>query len=324
MEKDLPIEIGIVLYPHVQMAAVLGITDLFALAQKIAAQHNQDNVPMMRVSHWALKAPKSAPVRVYDSMPSTQSALQMLILPPSLETPISAQQAKPYLNWMVDQHSAGVKLASICAGAFLLGETGLLKGRTITTHWLYEEKFINRFADVHLDLDQLIVDSGDILTAGGVMAWTDLGLRLVARYFGAEVMIDTAKTLLIDPPGRQQRYYNAFAPRLAHGDDAILGVQQWLEETGAKNITLSDMARYANMGERTFLRRFRKATGMNTTDYTQRLRIARARDMLQTTMTPIDSIAWDIGYKDVSAFRKVFTRIVGLTPSDYRRRFRPS
>lgn len=167
----------------------------------------------------------------------------------------------------------------------------------------------------------MIIDSDDILSAGGAMAWTDLGLRLVDRYLGAAVMIDTAQMLLVDPPGRQQRYYSAFAPRLSHGDGAILAIQHWLEETGAKDVSLADMARRANMEERTFLRRFRKATGMTTTDYTQRLRVGRARRMLQTTVAPIDTVAWEVGYSDPGAFRKVFTRIVGLTPGDYRRRF---
>lgn len=320
-QKKPPIEIGIVLYPDAQMAAVLGLTDLFVLAQQLAARHGNENMPMLRVSHWQLKDAQHPPVRVFDSLPANRGSPEVLILPPSLKEPISPQCAQPYLNWLVAQHQEGVTLASICAGAFLLAETGLLAGRTITTHWLYAEKFMSRFPGVSLDVDQLIIDSNDILTAGGIMAWTDLGLRMVDRYLGAAVMIDTAQMLLVDPSGRQQRYYSAFAPRLSHGDDAILAIQHWLEETGAKYISLADMAQRANMEERTFLRRFRKATGMTTTDYTQRLKMGRARKMLQTTATPIDTVAWDVGYNDSGAFRKVFTRIVGLTPSDYRRRF---
>lgn len=321
MQKNERIEIGVLLYPNAQMAAVLGLTDLFALAEQIAARHGLKDVPALRLSHWQLRESEHAPTRVYDSLPSEGGSPKVLILPPSLEEPISREAAAPYLNWLITQHQAGVTLASVCAGAFLLGETGLLAGRTITTHWLYAEKFFARFPDVRLDVDQLIIDSDDILTAGGVMAWTDLGLRLVDRYLGAAVMIDTAQMLLVDPPGRQQRYYSAFAPRMAHGDAAVLAVQHWLEETGAKDVSLGDMAQRASMEERTFLRRFRKATGMTTTDYTQRLRVGRAREMLQTTVAPIDTVAWNVGYSDPGAFRKVFARIVGLTPGEYRRRF---
>ncbi len=321
MQKSGPVEIGIVLYQNAQMAAVLGLTDLFALANRIAAQHGKTDLPPLRLTHWQWKEPGHGPTRIYDSQPSVSGSPNVLILPPSLEEPISPEAAAPYLGWLVAQHRSGVTLASVCAGAFLLGETGLLAGRTITTHWLYAEKFMGRFPDVELDVDQLIIDSDDVLTAGGAMSWTDLGLRLVDRYLDAAVMIDTAKMLLVDPPGRQQRYYSAFAPRLAHGDSAVLSVQQWLDETGAKDVSLADMAQRAGMEERTFLRRFRKATGMTTTDYTQRLRVGRAREMLQATVAPIDTIAWEVGYSDPSAFRKVFARIVGLTPGEYRRRF---
>ncbi|ETF01987.1 AraC family transcriptional regulator [Advenella kashmirensis W13003] len=321
MRKNMQIEIGIVLYPHAQMATILGLTDLFALADKIAIRHGSGAEPMLRLTHWQWDGSEKSLARVYDSLPSETGTPAVLILPPSLEEPISAQAAAPYRDWLIARHKAGVTLASVCAGAFLLAETGLLSGRTITTHWHYAEKFNARFPDIRLDVDHLIIDADDIVTAGGIMAWTDLGLRLVDRYLGAAVMIDTARTLLVDPPGRQQRYYSAFAPRLCHGDDAVLAVQHWLEETGIKDNSLADMAQRAGMGERTFLRRFRKATGMTTTDYIQRLRVGRAREMLQATSAPIETIAWNVGYSDPAAFRKVFVRVVGLTPGDYRRRF---
>jgi transcriptional regulator GlxA family with amidase domain len=245
----------------------------------------------------------------------------MLILPPSLEAPISAEAARPYRDWLCQQNQAGVRLASICAGAFLLAETGLLAGRTATTHWMYVEHFMTRFPDVRLDVDQLIIDADDIITAGGLMAWTDLGLRLIDRYLGARAMIDTAQMLLIDPPGRQQRYYSAFVPRLNHGDSAILAVQHWLQETAAEEVALAHLAQRAGLEERTFLRRFRKATGMTTTEYCQQIRVGRACELLQSGRLPIERVAWEVGYADPGAFRKVFTRVVGLPPSAYRRRF---
>lgn len=318
--KDI-IEIGIVLYPGAQMAAVLGLTDLFAVAQRIAGQHDTAGTPELRVSQWHQHAADSTMVRVQDSHSRPGRAPNVLVLPPSLEEPISPDAAAPYREWLRAQHQAGVTLASICAGAFLLGETGLLDGRTITTHWHYAERFGARFPQVRLDVDQLIIDADDIITAGGVMAWSDLGLRLVDRYLGAAIMIDTAQMLLVDPPGRQQRYYSAFSPRLAHGDAAVLAVQHWLHETGARDVTLADLAERAGMEERTFLRRFQKATGMTTTEYCQRLRVGLAREMLQASRLPIERIAWEVGYGDPGAFRKVFARIVGLTPGEYRRRF---
>lgn len=127
--------------------------------------------------------------------------------------------------------------------------------------------------------------------------------------------------LLVDPPGREQRYYSVFSPRLTHGDAAVLKVQHWLQATQAKEVALPTLAAQAGLEERTLLRRFQKATGMTTTEYCQHLRVGRARELLQFGNAPIDRVAWDVGYSDPGAFRKVFTRIVGLSPSEYRRRF---
>ena len=134
-------------------------------------------------------------------------------------------------------------------------------------------------------------------------------------------MVETARMLLIDPPGREQRYYSVFSPRLTHGDEAVLEVQHWLRATGAKEAALSTLAALARLEERTFLRRFRTATGMTTTEYCQRLRVGNARERLQSGRASIERIAWEVGYSDPGAFRKVFTRIVGLSPGEYRRRF---
>jgi transcriptional regulator GlxA family with amidase domain len=213
-------------------------------------------------------------------------------------------------------------LASVCVGAFVLGETGLLNRRSATTHWGAAEAFVARFPDVNLDVDRLIIDDGDIITAGGMMAWTDLGLKLVERYLGPAAMMATASTLLVDPPGREQRYYSTFVPRLNHGDTAVIAVQHLLHSSFADDITLADLANRSGLEERTFLRRFRKSTDMTVTEYLQRFRVNKARDLLQFSTHPVEEIAWNVGYTDGSSFRKVFQRIVGLSPSEYRRRFR--
>jgi len=315
------IEIGIVLYEGVQQASVLGITDLLGLAGRIAADRRglKDNV--VRISHWSACMEGDTPERVFDSLPgSTESPVAMLV-PPILEEPIGRQGALPLVQWLKDAHLAGAVLGSVCAGTFLLAETGLLNDRTVTVHFALAERFEKRFPEIFVDTDQLLIDDADIITASGLMGWTDLSLRLVDRFLGSEVMIATAQMLLIDLPGREQRYYSSFAPRLTHGDAAILKVQHWLQATDAIDITLTKLAAEANLEERTFLRRFQKATGMTSSEYCQRIRVGRARSILQQGNQSVERIAWDVGYADPGAFRKVFTRIVGLTPSEYRRRF---
>lgn len=316
-------EIGLVLYQGAQQASVLGLTDLFGIANRIAVSHQDQPEPPLRVTHWQQDTAARPPTRVFDTGASAPSVLTVLILPPTLAEPTSAAQAASLTTWLREQHAAGVVLGSVCAGAFLLAETGLMAGRPMTTHWTYADLLQERFPQIRVDADKLIIDDGDVITAGGLMAWTDLGLRLVDRLLGPTVMIETARMLLVDPPGREQRNYSMFSPKLTHGDAAVLRVQHWLQATLAKDIALTTLAAQARLEERTFLRRFQKATGMTTTEYCQRLRVGRAREQLQFGTASIDRVAWEVGYNDSGAFRKVFTRIVGLSPGEYRRRFSP-
>lgn len=134
-------------------------------------------------------------------------------------------------------------------------------------------------------------------------------------------MANTARMLLIDPPGREQRYYSVFSPRLLHGDAAILRVQHWLQTADTHEMNLTRLAAEAGLEARTFLRRFQKATGLTSTAYCQHLRVGRAQELLQFSTLPVERVAWEAGYSDPGALRKVFFRLVGLTLGDYRRRF---
>lgn len=318
------VQISIVLYPGAQLSAALGLTDLFKVAEQ-SAEGLEYAPTRLRVRHLRIEN-EADPVVVFDSafdaIEESPGPCDVLILPPSLEQPISPKAAAPLARWLCARHDEGSVLASVCAGAFLLAEIGLVAGRAVTTHWSSADAFRNRFPDLALDVDRLMIDGGDIISVGGLMAWTDLGLKLVERFLGPVVMAQTARMLLIDPPGREQRYYSGFAPRLTHGDIAILKAQHYLQSNGGKDARLSTLAEHAGLEERTFLRRFQNATGMTATDYAQRLRVAKAQELLQFGHLPIDRVAWEVGYSDSGSFRKIFSRIVGLTPGEYRQRFR--
>jgi transcriptional regulator GlxA family with amidase domain len=209
----------------------------------------------------------------------------------------------------------------VCGGVFILARTGLLAGRQATTHWAFSDQFAAQFPDVLTETDHMVIDYGDVVTGGGVLAWADLGLRLTERFLGPTVMLDTARYMNVDPPGREQRFYSGFEPRTKHGDGAILKAQHWVSAQRESAVTVADIARHAGLEPRTFLRRFVQATGMKPSEYQQRLRMTRAREMLEFSRTSVDEIASSVGYDDAGGFRRVFRKIVGLTPSDYRRRF---
>lgn len=227
------------------------------------------------------------------------------------------------LNALVEAHRNGTVIGSICLGAFDLAKSGLLNGRRATTHWLEADRFSGLFPKVLLDRTQILIDDGDLVTAGGMMAWTDLGFNLVHRFLGTSIMLETARILLTDPGGREQRFYAVFHANLNHNDPAVLSVQHEIHAAPERKWTVADMADRARLGERTFLRRFKSATGETPVRYLLLIRINRARERLETSSAAVANIAWDLGYRDVNAFRKVFLDLVGLTPSEYRRRFSP-
>lgn len=327
-----PPEISILVYPGAQAAAVQGLTDLFAVADmRLRAQAAEEagapqGRPLLRVTHLARREDGEAGARrIYDSAPPAEGAAEAapaaLVLPPSLGEPPTAETLGGLADHLVKSHAAGAALASVCAGAFGLAETGLLDGRRATTHWIYAERFAERYPRIRVEAEHLLIDEGDVITAGGLMSWTDLGLRLVERLLGPAAMRETARFLLVDPPGREQAPYSPFSPRLDHGDAAILGVQRWLRRAEGREADVGAMAAKAGLETRTFLRRFRRATGLRPTEYRQRLRVDEARRLLESTRRPVAQIAHEAGYEDAGAFRRVFARTTGLAPGDYRKRF---
>jgi transcriptional regulator GlxA family with amidase domain len=310
-------EVGILLYRGCQSAMVHGLTDMLMTASDFSVAHGGRT---LRLSHWSPDEADSF-ARSFDTHPGLDGDANILVAPGRLSGPVTAEEAVPFARWLTAQHARGAVLASSCGGAFLLAETGLLDGRSATTHWMFADQLQTRFPGLRVEPNRIVIDDGDVITAGGLMAWTDLGMRLIDRLLGPSVMIETSRFFLVDASGREQRHYGSFAPRLTHGDEAILKVQHWLQTNGARAIGVTDMSRQAGLEERTFLRRFKAATGLKPTEYSQCVRTEKARELLQFTRRSIDQIAWSVGYEDATAFRRVFSRLVGLSPGDYRRRF---
>ncbi len=228
---------------------------------------------------------------------------------------------KGLIDWIRDQHRRQVCICAVCAGVFVLAHTGLLSGRTATTHWHLAKAFQNQYPDVRLKPEKMLVDEGDIITAGGVTAYMDLALYLTARFGSPELASTLSKSLLIDPLRASQTPYTAKEFNTTHGDKTILSLQTWMEANHSTRLTISHLADQAGLGQRTLARRFKKATGDTPLEYLQHLRLGAARTLLETTITPVDQITWDVGYEDVSSFRRLFKLKTGLSPRVYRKRF---
>jgi transcriptional regulator GlxA family with amidase domain len=316
------IEIGLACDTASSPAGVHGLTDLLKYASGFAAKRQNDRLlPPIRITHWRVNDASDEICCTFDSYPGRKHVLSVLVIPGNEQAPSGGPRDRPLVEWLRGKHSEGVVLAAVCGGVFTLARSGLLAGRQATTHWAFNEEFALQFPDVLTETDRMVIDYGDIVTAGGVLAWADLGLRLVERFLGPSVMLDTSRFMNIDPPGREQQFYGDFVPKIKHGDSVILKAQHWLATQREHPVGVADIARYACLEPRTFLRRFVSATGMRPSEYQQRLRITRAREMLEFSRASIDKIAASVGYDDVGGFRRVFRKVMGLTPSEYRQRF---
>lgn len=314
-KRKLVAEIGLLIYPDCQLAAIYGLTDLFRISGEWAGDLSRG----IRVSHW--QATADGVTCSWDSHPGTPHRLTHVIAPPSIIMPEHMAPPPAAARWLSEQHSAGATLCSVCAGAFVLAETGLIDGRRATTHWAFARQFAQRFPKVHLAEEHIVLDDGDIITAGGILAWADLGLTLVGRLVGPATMLATARFLLIEPPRQSQRPFAQFIPRFDHGDDAIRQSQHYIHAHATTLQGVAQLQAAVGMTGRTFLRRFSAATGFRPVEYIQQVRIAKAREALERTLTPVDRVAWDVGYSDPAAFRKLFQKLTGLPPAAYRQQF---
>ncbi len=225
------------------------------------------------------------------------------------------------VDWLKHHYRRGTHIATICTGAFVLAETGLLDGKTATTHWGAADEFRRRYPQIHLKPERLITDEGDLFCSGGMNAGTDLSLYLVEKYCGHEVALQSSKALISDIGRSLQAPYAIFQFQKDHNDRRILAVQKLIEENFDQDYPYEELASRFGMSRRTFERRFKAATGDTPLVYLQRVRVEAAKRLLESQKLSFDEITYRVGYEDSSTFRKIFLKQTGLRPKEYQRRF---
>ncbi|MCK5826277.1 MAG: helix-turn-helix domain-containing protein [Desulfuromusa sp.] len=247
--------------------------------------------------------------------------IDLLIVPGVMGRPDHLLEQTELIEWIAQQHHNGTVVASACSGAFLLAEAGILQGRQATTHWQLGERFRQRFPKVDLQIDQLIIDGVDYLCAGGTGAHIDLALHLIEKYGSKSLARTCARMMLIDGNRREQAPFIKFKGSREHIDDPIHKIQQWLDHYYREKISVRVMAKRSGLNERTFLRRFRRATGEAPLEYLQKMRIEKAKQLLIGSDQTLETITSAVGYVDLSSFRRLFRQVVGISPTAYRQRF---
>jgi len=246
----------------------------------------------------------------------------LLIIPPTFgDTTRGIQANAEAIPYFKKLHENGSSLASLCIGAFLLAETGLLSGKKCSTHWAYINEFKERYPDVEVEDGAIITEHDNIYSSGGASSLWNLLLYLVEKFSDRETAVMISKYFALDIGRDSQSQFAIFRGQRNHVDTDIKEVQNYIEKNYCDRITIDSLAKLINTGRRTFERRFKEATNNTPIEYIQRVRIEAAKKFFEASRKNVSEIMFDVGYSDTKAFREIFKKITGLTPIEYRNRF---
>ena len=236
-----------------------------------------------------------------------------------IDTAIKANEK--VIPWIKKMHQNGSEVASLCIGAFLLGETGLINGKQCSTHWAYYNQFREMYPEVEIVDGTVITDEGKIYSSGGANSIWNLLLYILEKYTDRNTAILAAKYFAIDIDRNSQGAFTIFTGQKAHNDKEILQTQNYIEKSYQDKLTINGLADKVDISQRTFERRFKLATNNTPVEYVQRVRIEAAKRSFESSRKNVSEVMFDVGYSDMKAFRDVFKRVTGITPIEYRNKY---
>jgi transcriptional regulator GlxA family with amidase domain len=226
------------------------------------------------------------------------------------------------VSWVRSAAARSRRVCSVCTGAFVLAEAGLLEGRRATTHWASCDRLEERYADVTVERDPIFVRDGDIYTSAGVTAGMDLALALVEEDLGRRTALEVARwlVLFVKRPGGQSQFSAQLAAQTADREP-LRELQEWIAGNLDADLSVPALARRTHMSERNFARAFRRELGLTPAAYVEVTRVEAARIALESAGTPVDVVARQAGFGTVETMRRAFHRRLGVGPAEYRARF---
>jgi len=325
------LNVGIVVNERCQASSVFAVTDLIIAANYTLQKYFDSNASLFNYQLIGLKTS----VNAYNgSQINSVTKIQdcerpdIVILPGAFESVLTAEYSQKQLSKMSrlfttlkQWHQSGTIIASVCTGNFILASANIATGRTLTCHWASENTANQLFPQESFDSDQLLIDHGDIISAGGAMAVSQLVLYLVSRFHSRELALATGKLMMIELNQNPQSRFAIFRPKTTHGDSLVSKLQQAIESSFNMELDISQYAHKAGIGVRQLSRRFKKATGETPLSYLQRFRVEQVKIGLESSNTAINNLIFDVGYEDPTSFRRLFKRLTGLTMQEYRSRF---
>jgi len=232
------------------------------------------------------------------------------------------ERNRAFIPWIIDQHRRGAEIASLCVGAFFLAATGLLNSRHCSTHPAEANLFRRMYPEVLLVDEKIVTAEAGIYTSGGGYSFLNLLLYLVEKYTGHEKSLAIAKAFAIDFSRTSQSHFAVFRGQRDHNDDAVRAVQDFIELHWQKRLSVEQLADQAAIGRRSLERRFKTATGNSVAEYILRAKIEAAKGRLESGVRTVSEVMYDVGYADQSAFRTAFKKITGMTPVQYKNKYK--
>jgi transcriptional regulator GlxA family with amidase domain len=229
---------------------------------------------------------------------------------------------KAFIPWITNHRiTNGAELASLCKGAFLLAETGLMNGKSCATHWTAQDQFVQRYPKVNLVPEKIICEDSGIYSSGGAYSFLNFMLYLIERYYGRETAIWCSKVSEIEFDRNEQSHFMIFNGQKEHDDAEIKEAQSYIEAHYTEKLNIDELAERFKVSSRSFLRRFKKATSNTPLEYVQRVKIEAAKKSLEVTAKNINEVMYEVGYLDEKAFRNIFRKFTGLSPLEYRSKY---
>ncbi|NGO41144.1 helix-turn-helix domain-containing protein [Streptomyces sp. YC419] len=247
-----------------------------------------------------------------------------LVVVPACVMDSAYEPPEELLDELRGAHARGARVASLCSGAFVLAAAGLLDGREAATHWMYADELRRRHPRVRVNERALYVDDGSILTSAGTAAAIDLCLHIVRHDYGSAAAAEVGRRMVVAPhrEGDQSQYAPARAPRVRTSEQGLAPVLDWALDRLQQPLSVGELASRAGMSTRTFERYFAREVGTTPLRWLNQQRLARARELLETTDLPVDTVAQRSGLGSGDGLRQHFHRALGTTPAAYRRAFR--
>lgn len=325
-----PVHVSLIAIPDAVISTLGGIYDVLGQVAAIARDEGIAPAASFRVE---ILGTGAGPVGLASGLPlpvhrpaAEVAATDIAIVPSVLLGPQGWRHGRypGLVDWLREMHRGGAVLCSACSGIFLLAETGLFDGVDATVHWSYVDALRAGFPAVSVLPERALVVAGGgrLVSSGAATSWHDLVLHLIAERAGIAVAQAVARFFALEWHREGLAPFITFRAPRGHGDMAVLAAQDWLERHASVARPVEEMVARSGLAERTFKRRFTQATGLAPIAYVQRLRVEAAKRRLETTGEPVDAIAWRVGYEDPAFFRRLFRRLTGLPPGDYRRKFR--